>query len=277
MLHYSPIRAGLAFLPVTVAIVTAAGLASSLLSRFGPKPFMVTGSLLAAGGMGRPTLIGPDSSYTSGLPLLFGFGMGLNFVTLTLTAVSGVAESESGAASGMLNTTQQVGGALGLSILATVFSSASTSEGKTQIRKFLAEGTPEQKLRFAKTHTLPAPWSDSVLAHSISTAFVASTALAVAAALIALFVIKVRKRDLLAGAAGPGPPRGDPGRLRQAAGRPAWRLHSDACRSPFPQRGRGERHADAEHIGTGHTGADTTGRGRRRSGNRVRWRSAQRP
>lgn len=207
VLHYSPITAGLAFLPVTAAIITGAGLATNLLPRLGPKPFMVTGGILAATGMGWLTLIDPGSSYIGGIlgpVLLFGFGMGLNFVTFTLTAVSGIADSESGAASGMLNTTQQVGGALGLSILTTIFSSASTSEGKTQIPKFLAEGTPEQKAQFAKTHVLPAPWSDTVLAHGISTAFIASAALSAAAALIALLVIQVRKSDLDALSGRPG-------------------------------------------------------------------------
>ncbi|MFF3492372.1 MFS transporter [Streptomyces sp. NPDC002795] len=199
VLHYSPVKAGLAFLPVTAAIVLGAGIATNLLPRLGPKPFMTVGCLLTATGMGWLTLIDPGSSYLSGIlgpMLLFGFGMGLNFVTLTLTAVSGIADSESGAASGMLNTTQQVGGALGLSVLTTIFSSASESEAKKQIPKFLAEGSPEQKAEFARTHRLPAPWNDSVLAHGISNAFIAAASLAVVAALIALFLIQVRKSDL---------------------------------------------------------------------------------
>ncbi|MCX3060548.1 MFS transporter [Streptomyces beihaiensis] len=209
VLHYSPIRAGLAFLPVTAAIIVAAGLATNLLPRLGPKPFMVSGGVLTAVGMGWLTLIDPSSSYLGGLlgPMLFfGFGMGLNFVTLTLTAVSGIADSESGAASGMLNTTQQVGGALGLSILTTLFSSAGKDEAKKQVPKFLAQGSPEQKAHFAKTHSLPSPWSDSVLAHGIGHAFIAAAALAVLSALVAFFVIQVRKSDLeaLSGRAGAG-------------------------------------------------------------------------
>jgi EmrB/QacA subfamily drug resistance transporter len=207
VLHYSPIKAGLAFLPVTAAIIAGAGLATNFLPRLGPKPFMATGCGFTAIGMGWLTLIDPDSSYLGGIlgpMVLFGFGMGLNFVTLTLTAVSGIADSESGAASGMLNTTQQVGGALGLSILTTVFSSASKDEAKAQVPKFLADGTAEQKAQFAKTHSLPGPWSDSVLAHGIGNAFIAAAALAVVAALIALFVIQVRKSDLEALSGKPG-------------------------------------------------------------------------
>jgi hypothetical protein len=137
--------------------------------------------------------------------LLFGFGMGLNFVTLTVTAVSGVAQHEAGAASGLLNAMQQVGGSLGLSILTTVFGTASQNEADKQIPKFMANGAPEQKAEFAKTHLLPAPWGHEVLAHGISTAFIPAAAMAVLALITATVVIRVRKSDLeaLAGAAGP--------------------------------------------------------------------------
>jgi hypothetical protein len=137
--------------------------------------------------------------------LVFGFGMGLNFVTLTVTAVSGVAHHEAGAASGLLNTTQQVGGSLGLSILTTVFGSASRNEAEKQVPHFLADGSPEQKAEFAKTHQLPAPWGHEVLAQGISMGFVAAAAMAVLALLTAGLVIKVRKSDLeaLSGTAGP--------------------------------------------------------------------------
>jgi EmrB/QacA subfamily drug resistance transporter len=209
VLGYSPIKAGLAFLPVTVVIAAGAGLSQRLLPVFGPKPFMLTGSALAAVGLAWQALISSDSSYVGGVlgpMLVFGFGMGLNFVTLTLTAVSGVAQHEAGAASGLLNTAQQVGGSLGLSILTTVFGTASKDEAEKQLPKFLADGTPEQQAEFAKTHQLPSPWGHEVLAQGISTGFIAATAMAVLALLTAWLVIKVRRSDLeaLAGTAGPG-------------------------------------------------------------------------
>jgi hypothetical protein len=208
VLRYTPIEAGLAFLPVTVAIVTGAGLSQRFLPVLGPKPFMLGGSTLVALGLAWQTLISPDSSYVSGVlgpMLLFGFGMGLNFVTLTLTAVSGVAPHEAGAASGLLNATQQVGGSLGLSILTTVFGTASREEGEKQVRLFMAEASPEQKAEFARTQQLPAPWSHEVLAHGIATAFIPAIAMAVLALATAAVVIRVRKSDLdaLAGTAGP--------------------------------------------------------------------------
>jgi EmrB/QacA subfamily drug resistance transporter len=208
VLQYTPIEAGLAFLPVTVAIVTGAGLSQRFLPVLGPKPFMVVGSTVVALGLAWQTFISPDSSYVGGVlgpMLVFGFGMGLNFVTLTLTAVSGVAPHEAGAASGLLNATQQVGGSLGLSILTTVFGSASRDEGEKQVQLFMAEGTAEQKAEFARTQQLPAPWSHEVLAQGISTAFVPAVAMAVLALVTAALVIRVRKSDLdaLAGTAGP--------------------------------------------------------------------------
>ncbi|GHE06810.1 MFS transporter [Streptomyces alanosinicus] len=209
VLGYSAIEAGLAFLPVTVAIAVGAGLSQRFLPALGPRPFMMAGTGLVAIGLIWQTFIRPDSSYLGGVlgpMLVFGFGMGLNFVTATVTAVSGVASHEAGAASGLLNAMQQVGGSLGLSILTTVFGSAAKDEAKKQLPKFLTGSSPEQKAQFAKTHQLPAPWGHEVLAHGISTAFVPAAAMAGAAFLTALLVIRVRKSDLdsLSGAAGPG-------------------------------------------------------------------------
>ncbi|MFJ4786771.1 MFS transporter [Streptomyces sp. NPDC088794] len=208
VLGYTPIQAGLAFLPVTVVIAAGAGLSQRFLPVLGPRPFMLAGSTLAMIGLAWQTLISSDSSYVGGVlgpMLVFGFGMGLNFVTLTVTAVSGVAPHEAGAASGLLNAMQQVGGSLGLSILTTVFGSASRDEAKKQLPSFLTDGTPEQKAEFTKTHQLPAPWGHEVLAHGISTAFIPAAAMAVLALATAWFVIRVRKSDLeaLAGTAGP--------------------------------------------------------------------------
>lgn len=210
VLGYSPIEAGLAFLPVTGAIFIAAGLSTRLLPRFGPRPFLITGTLLAGAGLTWLTQIDTTTSYVSGVlgpMLLFGFGMGLNFVTLTLTAVSGVPAHESGAASGLLNATQQVGGSLGLSILVTVFGTASRNEAEQQVPLFLTEASPAQQAQFAQTGQLPAPWAHEVLTAGISSAFLAGVALVAVAAIVALFVIRVRADDLerLRGTGAPSP------------------------------------------------------------------------
>ncbi|MDG9682142.1 MFS transporter [Streptomyces sp. DH18] len=199
VLDFSPLRAGLAFLPVSAVIAVSAGLASQLLPRWGPKPFMVVGALLAAIGLGWLTLTDVHSSYLGsilGPMLVFGFGMGMQFVSLTLMAVSGVAPKEAGAASGILNATQQVGGSLGLSILVTTFGTASRNEATDQVPRFLQEGTPAQLLEFRRTGELPPPWGDQVLTSGVSSAFVVAACFAVVAALVALFVIQVRPADL---------------------------------------------------------------------------------
>ncbi|MFF1544880.1 MFS transporter [Streptomyces sp. NPDC058291] len=208
VLGYTPIKAGLAFLPVTFAIATGAGLSQRFLPVLGPKPFMLAGTTLVVIGLTWQAFITPDSTYVGGVlgpMLIFGFGMGLNFVTATVTAVAGVAPHEAGAASGLLNAMQQVGGSLGLSILTTVFGSAAKDEAQKQLPKFLAEGSAGQKAEFARTRQLPAPWGHDVLAHGISSAFVPAAGMALLALLTAWFVIRVRKSDLeaLAGTAAP--------------------------------------------------------------------------
>jgi hypothetical protein len=160
---------------------------------------MVTGSLLTAVGLSWLTLTDVDSTYVGsilGPILVFGLGMGLMFVSLTIMALSNVEPKESGAASGLLNATQQVGGSLGLSILVTVFGTASRNEADKQVPAFLSQAGPLEKAQFAKTGQLPPPWSDQVLTSGVSAGFVTAAVFAVVGALVALFVIQVRASDL---------------------------------------------------------------------------------
>lgn len=120
---YDPIRIGFAFLPMTVLIGIAAGIASNLLGRVGPRPLLVGGTLLAASGLALLSRISPDSTYLGTLLpalALVALGMGLAFVALTSAAVAGVPDEDSGIASALLNAGQQIGGALGLAILTAV-------------------------------------------------------------------------------------------------------------------------------------------------------------
>ncbi|KOU12071.1 MFS transporter [Streptomyces sp. XY593] len=199
VLGFSPIQAGLAFLPVSAVIAVGAGLTAKLLPKFGPKPFMVCGALSSAVGLGWLTQIDVHSTYLGsilGPMLFFALGMGLQFVSLTLMALSNVTDRESGAASGLLNSMQQVGGSLGLSILVTVFGTASRNEAKEQVPDFLATAGPVQRAFFERTGQLPKPWGDQVLTSGISTAFVVAALFTLVGALIALFVIQVRPSDL---------------------------------------------------------------------------------
>ncbi|WP_328504791.1 MFS transporter [Streptomyces sp. NBC_00457] len=210
VLDFSPLMTGLAFLPVSAVIAVGAGLASQLLPKYGPKPFMVTGAILAAAGLGWLTLTDVHSTYAGsilGPILVFSLGMGMEFVSLTLMALSNVPVHETGAASGLLNATQQVGGSLGLSILVTMFGTASNNEAEKQIPAFLSQATPAERLRFERTGQLPSPWADEVLASGVSAAFIVAAIFTGIAAVIALLVIQVRPSDLerLKGGVGPVP------------------------------------------------------------------------
>ena len=123
VLGYSPLRAGLAFLPVTAGIVTGAGLSQQLIRRAGVRATAMGGMSLAAAGLLVLSRVPVDGTYLANLLpglLLMALGMGLTFVPITLIATTNVDPSDAGLASGLLNTAQQVGGALGLAILASL-------------------------------------------------------------------------------------------------------------------------------------------------------------
>jgi hypothetical protein len=147
-----PLQAGLAFLPFSVGVVAAAQVASVLITRVDPRWIAGAGGLLTTAGMLWLSRLQVDSSYVGGLlppMVVLSVGLGLTFVPLTLTAVHGVAKDDSGVASAVLNTTQQVGGALGLAALSTVATSAASERGRELMQTLeglLATGqvTPEQ-------------------------------------------------------------------------------------------------------------------------------------
>ncbi len=123
ILGYSPLEAGLAFLPVTAGIAIGAGLSQQLIKRVGVRNISVFGLVVAAAGMLYLTQLPVNGSYVSDLLvglLPMSIGMGLVFVPVTLLATSGVSADDSGLASGLFNTAQQVGGSLGLAILSTL-------------------------------------------------------------------------------------------------------------------------------------------------------------
>jgi MFS family permease len=126
VLGYDALKAGVAYLPLAVGIIISAGVASQLVTKFGFKPVMVAGFLLVAAGLVWFAQVSPGGTYVGDVlfpSLLAAVGLGLVFVPLTVAAVAGVSAEESGLASGLINTSQQVGGALGLAILATIANS----------------------------------------------------------------------------------------------------------------------------------------------------------
>jgi EmrB/QacA subfamily drug resistance transporter len=128
---YSPLHAGLAFLPIGLFTLVGALIASRLVRRIGIRPQLVLAPLLTAAAVIALSFIGPHSSYVTALliPLVVaGLGIGLSFVPMTLAATMGVPTQEAGLASGLLNTSRQLGGALGLAALAAVSAAAARTQ-----------------------------------------------------------------------------------------------------------------------------------------------------
>ncbi len=123
VLGYSAIHAGLSYLPLSLVIIASAGVASQLVTKVGYKPVLATGLLFIFIGLLWFSRVSVGGGFTTDIlgPSLFAAaGLGFAFVTTTIAAVSGVEEREAGLASGLINTSQQVGGALGLAVLSTI-------------------------------------------------------------------------------------------------------------------------------------------------------------
>jgi EmrB/QacA subfamily drug resistance transporter len=131
ILGYSPLRAGLSFLPITILVGLSSILAPNLIKRVGYKPILVVAPLLLMGGLyylAQIPAVG-GSYYLNVFPgqAFMAIGLGMAFVSLTIAATTGIPPHESGLASGLLNTSQQIGGAVGLAILSSVAATASTA------------------------------------------------------------------------------------------------------------------------------------------------------
>jgi EmrB/QacA subfamily drug resistance transporter len=181
ILGYSPLKSGFAFLPFTGGIIIFAGIASQLLPKFGPKPLMVPGLLAAAAGLLFLTRITPETSYTTHvLPALFiiSSGMALVFIPLTSTSLHAVSSHDTGVASAMLNTSQQIGGSLGTALLNTVAATAATT--------------------FATANTqLGEMVQPFALTHGFTVAFKFSAGLLVVGAIVLFFFINIGKDSLV--------------------------------------------------------------------------------
>lgn len=126
VLGYSALKAGLSYLPLALAIIASAGAASVLVTKLGFKPVLIAGMALVAIALLWLAQVPADGSYVSDLlgPMVIAaVGLGFAFVPVTIAAVSNISADDSGLASGLINTSQQVGGALGLAILGTIASS----------------------------------------------------------------------------------------------------------------------------------------------------------
>jgi EmrB/QacA subfamily drug resistance transporter len=185
VLGFSPLRAGIAFLPMTAALFAVSRLAPRLVPRFGPKPLMVAGLLPVVAGMAWLSQISPDTTYTSGIlgpMLLLGTGMGVAFVPLTMASLHDVAPQDSGAAASMVNVMQQIGGALGLAILVTVFGNATHAATRHA------------------TAALPQAAHQTVV-HGMASSFTMAAVFDVVALLLVVLVLRMRRAAQPAAAA----------------------------------------------------------------------------
>ncbi len=148
VLGYDALKAGLAFFPMAVTIVIGAQVSSRLLPRIGARPLLIVGTLLACGGFAWLAQIQSDSTYFSGVfgpGCVISLALGLLFTPLASAATSGIDYTEAGLASGVLNTSRQMGGSLGLAVLATIaidhtHSVLSTSHGSVSAAEALTSG-----------------------------------------------------------------------------------------------------------------------------------------
>jgi EmrB/QacA subfamily drug resistance transporter len=177
ILRFSPVLAGVAFLPLTGALFAVSRLAPRLIARFGPKTPMLAGLLPVVAGMTWLTQISPGTSYAQGIlgpMLLLGTGMGITFVPLTMASLAGVRPEDSGAGSSMVNVTQQVGGALGLAILVTVF------------------GTVSKNARHALPGAETISRAHAILTHAMASSFTTAAIFDVCALLVIALAIRMQ-------------------------------------------------------------------------------------
>jgi EmrB/QacA subfamily drug resistance transporter len=135
VLGFSALKTGVGYLAVALTAVVASGIAQALVTRLGVKPILAIGMGLLGGGLAYFTQVSPNGSYLGDLLpgfLLIGVGLGFSFVPVSIAALAGVTGKDAGLASGLINTSQQIGGALGLAVLATV--------STTRTENLLADG-----------------------------------------------------------------------------------------------------------------------------------------
>jgi EmrB/QacA subfamily drug resistance transporter len=174
VLGYNALKTGIAYLPLSLTIIGSSALASRFVDRFTPKPVLVAGLAIATAGfvlLTRITGHGDYSSHVLPAMIVLGTGLGMSFVPITISATNGVAAGDSGLASGLLNTTQQVGGSLGLAILSSV--------SNTRVTSALHGGS-----------SLPA-----ALTHGFKGAFVVAAVLCALGVVVALALLPRRRRE----------------------------------------------------------------------------------
>lgn len=184
--HYSAVKTGLGFLPMSFGIMVSAVTTARLLGRIGFRIPLVTGPLLGFGGLLWLSFLGPNSGYPAiiGPLIMLALGMGQCFVPLTVAAISGVAPAEAGLASALLNTGQQIGGALGLSVLGTVAISSTN--------RFLAHAAPAA----AAAHQSPLSVMAAAVTHGYTRAFMVAAGIMGFTLVVSLLAIRQPREQI---------------------------------------------------------------------------------
>jgi hypothetical protein len=196
VLGYSALKSGVAFLPFAAVVVLMSGVVSQLIARTGPRPLMLNGATIAAAGMFWFSQLTVHSDYVGGLlgPMLVtSIGLGMLFVPLSIVALNGVAGEDSGVASSLLNTGQQVGGAIGLAALGTVTWTAVSDHVKQQVTHAAQAGA---HLPAKAGGAVPASILHQALAFGIARGFLVAAGIAVLALIVTAATITLRRSDI---------------------------------------------------------------------------------
>jgi len=202
---YSPLRTGVAYLPMMATVMAMSGLGAALVPRIGARPLLLAGSAIATGGMFWLSRINEHSTYAGGLlgPMIVtAAGMGMLFMPLTLVSLSRVEDTDAGLASSLLNTGQQVGGALGLAILGTVAWTvvADTARHSAAVAKAAAAAAAKAghplHLSAVQAKAAQAGLYDHALSVGFSRGFEVSAGISLLAFIVAVVAIRVTREDL---------------------------------------------------------------------------------
>jgi len=187
---YSALKSGVAYLPMMAAIMALSGASAQLVPRIGARPLLIVGSATVACGMFWLSRISEHSNYVGGLlgpTLVAGTGLGMLFMPLALVALSHVRDTDSGVASSLLNTGQQIGGSIGLAVLGTVAWTA------------VADSIRSQAAASGRVHAtaggMPAAVYQHALATGFSRAFEVSAGIMLLALVVAVVAIRARRTD----------------------------------------------------------------------------------
>jgi len=211
VMGFSSLKSGVAYLPFSLIIIIGSGIVSQVLPRVGPKVLITLGAAFMTAGMFWYAQVHADTKYWSGIfpaMIVTATGLAMVFVTLTVVAVTEVTDTDTGLASALLNVGQQIGGSIGLAVLATAVSSATKSEGTSQLTKLTGAARQHLGDLLASAQTgqpsSPAAYTDHpalhavhvVQAHGSSHGFLVAAVLGIVAVIAAIGLINVKKTDV---------------------------------------------------------------------------------